>query len=62
MASKDKPHKKLPLEGIRILDFTVVWAGPFATQLLAEWGAEVIRVESTKFFPSTTIRPTIPTP
>ena len=54
MASKDKPHKKLPLEGIRILDFTVVWAGPFATQLLAEWGAEVIRVESTKFFPSTT--------
>lgn len=46
--------KNLPLEGIRILDFTVVWAGPFATQLLAEWGAEVIRVESTKFFPSTT--------
>ncbi|MEC8945640.1 MAG: CoA transferase [Chloroflexota bacterium] len=54
MVSKDKPPKKLPLEGIRILDFTVVWAGPFATQLLAEWGAEVIRVESTKFFPSTT--------
>tara|TARA_B100000029_G_scaffold499123_1_gene569043 strand:- start:6515 stop:7831 length:1317 start_codon:yes stop_codon:yes gene_type:complete len=54
MVSKDKPQKKLPLEGIRILDFTVVWAGPFATQLLAEWGAEVIRVESTKFFPSTT--------
>ncbi len=54
MISQDKPKKKLPLEGIRILDFTVVWAGPFATQLLAEWGAEVIRVESTKFFPSTT--------
>tara|TARA_Y100000590_G_scaffold73532_1_gene80990 strand:- start:3517 stop:4833 length:1317 start_codon:yes stop_codon:yes gene_type:complete len=54
VVSKDKPPKKLPLEGIRILDFTVVWAGPFATQLLAEWGAEVIRVESTKFFPSTT--------
>ncbi|MBM3141387.1 MAG: CoA transferase, partial [Chloroflexi bacterium] len=26
-------------------DITVVWAGPHVTQLLAEWGAEVIRVE-----------------
>lgn len=48
------PTAHLPLHGLRILDFTVVWAGPYATQLLAEWGAEVIRVESTKFFPSTT--------
>lgn len=45
---------KLPLEGIRILDFTVVWAGPFATMLLADFGAEVIRVESLQYFPSTT--------
>ena len=52
--ARDKGRKRLPLEGIRILDFTVVWAGPYATQLLAEWGAEIIRVESTKFFPSTT--------
>ncbi len=35
----------LPLDGIRIVDLTVVWAGTHVTQLLAEWGAEVIRVE-----------------
>ena len=31
----------LPLSGVRILDLTVVWAGPYSTMLLA--GAESIR-------------------
>lgn len=41
---------KLPLEGIRVIAISVVWAGPFATQLLADWGAEVIRVETIHHF------------
>jgi len=43
----DLPGKnRKPLEGVRVVDFCWLWAGGFATGILAVLGAEVIKIES----------------
>ena len=48
----------LPLQGVRVAALTIVWAGPYATALLSDLGAEIIRIESPNYSPYLTRGPT----
>lgn len=44
----DPMVRRLPLEGLRVLEFGQLIAGPFASKILGEFGADVIKIEPPK--------------
>ena len=50
----------LPLSGIRVIDFATVLAGPFAAMLLADQGADVVKIESPEGDSARRLQPNYP--
>ncbi|MDQ1425712.1 MAG: hypothetical protein QOD72_3210, partial [Acidimicrobiaceae bacterium] len=59
-ASGQGERGQLPLSGLRVIDLSMMWAGPFATMHLAAMGADVIKIESPSAWDN--IRTLIPQP
>lgn len=51
-----------PLEGVKVVDLSYYVAGPGAARMLADWGADVIKVEAASGDPNRTVGSTIGTP
>ena len=46
-----------PLSGVRVVFSGIEIAGPFAAQMLAEWGAEVIWIENVAYADTIRVQP-----